>query len=354
MSFGDRLNNSSQAATSRDEEKKEAATRRSASLMALYERKQKDALSRAEHYYKTYLSPIVLDIYQKMGGSGPNPDGSLPWRGGKSWSENPYYRTTPELSKFSEDLDVVVTIHSGVTWSYSRTWSSRYSCYHHYNIHGIYFQINSLGMLTCRLAEKNEFVFDIKIPEGRKRFEAKAIDLVVNDRDSHGELYSSRRRSMELPDWLQTENAHKEAALTKENARNKVIPLFHRLARRFGVNTSQDMYTSKFLFSRTEYSVPVNPGIEIKEESLFSVSLAVKILEVKDLYHSTAHGVGVWLRGNEVHLSCTLQDQYLNEEFDISTEQGLLRLEEKLIELINSHSRVSFSNEPPPVYYDTP
>ncbi len=249
-------------------------------------------LRKAEKYYVGHAHPALMQVNETMGGRGPNPDGSLPWRGGRGWTLNPEHSAKDE----------VVEITGSVVWDV-RHQSGRGGGTTIID-GGLQITVDSSGMAFCMKADSRNNAIQVNLlePDADEKLNDACYQVIKDINHGRERPYIPGHSKPIIPLDVIKER-------TEKTRQTFVLPLFRQLAQRYGVSMSQDPYIGFKLFTG-EYSsqVPVRPGF--KDDTLI-----IRILSWVGNDPTEAIAISISANEHTVYIS--------GKNFDVTTQGGV-------------------------------
>ncbi len=311
MSLKSRLEKDYQEFDSRQRADREAEKTKEANRVNEYNRRINQALAQAERYYKQFVLPALVEINEVMGGYGPNPNGSLPWSGGESWSQDPYKKVNPYLSDYATGNPVTAEISAIVIWhkTQKQVWKSR--DWYSEPTGSIRMTVNNQGIVSCTggVDSSKPILVNLNFEKPMEKLSDAAFEIIHQ--------LSIDKKIAYKPGY--------SPVFVPENELRKIfnqvcIPIFRDLAQRYGVDLTQNPKVEKRgLFGKEFYSnTPQRSGF-INEG--LTGSIIFKVLSTGhngDATITVVSGISlhVWcrdlIRVNGVEVKISQLNQYLN------------------------------------------
>lgn len=285
------------------------------------ERERVDILSeknllRVEKYYQEFVIQALREVNEAMGGDGPNPDGSLTWRGGRPWTLDPIYTKSESGA----------TIEASVVWHKVPTKSSRSSGSSYQAKAGLKIKVNLNGIAVCSDVSGSNPI-PVNLNEGNciETLSGACYSVIKNINEANGHRYIPGTSKPTIPLEVRKERVEKIRQAY-------VLPLFRQLAQRYGVSMSQDPYIGFKLFTG-EYSslVPVRPGF--KDDVLI-----IRILSWVGSDPTEAIAISIGANENTVYIG--------GKNFDVTTQEGVNSLWKFAFQYAATQPRDTFASPP--------
>ncbi len=253
MSLKSRLEKDYEEIDSKQRTDKEAENSKEANRVSEYNRRVNQALSQAERYYKQFVLPALVEINEVMGGHGPNPDGSLPWNGGESWSQDPYKNISPYLNSYVSGSAVIAEVSAQVIWhkTQKQAWKSR--DWYSEPTGSIRMAVNNQGIVSCTggIGSDKPLLVDLTVGKPMEKLSDTAFEIIHQLNIGQKIVYKPGFSPIFVP----------------ENALRKIFdqvctPIFRGLSQRYNVDLTQNPNVEKRgIFGRGYYSnTPQRPG----------------------------------------------------------------------------------------------
>lgn len=211
-----------------------------------YHRRASQALSQAERYYKQFVLPALVEVNEVMGGYGPNPNGSLPWNGGESWSQDPYKDVRPSLNNYVSGSAVSAEVSAQVIWhkSQKQVWKSR--DWYSEPTGSIRMAVNNQGIVSCTGGVDTDKPILVDLTSGKpiEKLGDTAFEIIHQLNIGQKVVYKPGFSPVFIP----------------ENALRRIFdqvctPIFRELAQRYHTDLTQNPKVEKRgIFSKEHYS----------------------------------------------------------------------------------------------------
>lgn len=319
-----------------------------------YENLVDEQLRITERYYQKHLLPVLVEANSTMGGKGPNPDGSLPWRGGKNWTCDPIKNIEPSFEDYRPNSVITVKIIGKVVWDIEK-WKSGRGSYTDIEWGVVCLEVDNTGKVTSVNKRNNDDknVVDLNKDGSKLKLERMIVDCIRSLRDRNGTPYKLGGRSVEIPDWLVRDHNTEKNLLSKKTYTNVVLPILRNIASQKGIDLSKNPFKKYSFFGKPEYNtenVPVTPGlVESCESYYYKGALVIRVVSSKE--SDPVLAIGIRLTA-ELETVLVETGKYKYEKFNVSNNEGVNKLIKFVDNQVRSQSMIEFYH--PVVDYQSP